>query len=57
MGIIATRSLDEQVTGIKDLIDEHEVRIRNGMVAYGLLENYALVKKHQRSAQHLKKLS
>ncbi|MGS0683025.1 cytochrome ubiquinol oxidase subunit I [Shewanella sp. 125m-7] len=38
MGIIATRSLDEQVTGIIDLIAEHEVRIRNGMVAYGLLE-------------------
>ncbi|MFT5788668.1 MAG: cytochrome d ubiquinol oxidase subunit I [Shewanella sp.] len=38
MGIIATRSLDEEVVGIKDLIAEHEVRIRNGMVAYGLLE-------------------
>jgi len=38
MGIIATRTLDEEVTGIKDLIKDHEVRIRNGMVAYGLLE-------------------
>ena len=38
MGIIATRSLDEEVTGIRDLIKEHEVRIRNGMVAYALLE-------------------
>lgn len=38
MGIIATRSLDEQVTGLHDLRDEHIVRIRNGMVAYGLLE-------------------
>ncbi|WP_394128854.1 cytochrome ubiquinol oxidase subunit I [Shewanella maritima] len=38
MGIIATRSLDEQVTGIIDLIDEHEIRIRNGMIAYSLLE-------------------
>ncbi|PQJ67369.1 cytochrome ubiquinol oxidase subunit I [Photobacterium angustum] len=38
MGIIATRSLDTQVTGIRDLKKEHEVRIRNGMVAYGLLE-------------------
>jgi cytochrome d ubiquinol oxidase subunit I len=37
MGIIATRSLDEQVTGIIDLIDEHEVRIRNGMIAYSFL--------------------
>ncbi|PKF63356.1 cytochrome d terminal oxidase subunit 1 [Psychromonas sp. psych-6C06] len=38
LGIIATRSLDEQVTGLKDLMAEHEVRIRNGMIAYGLLE-------------------
>ena len=38
MGIIATRSLDEEVTGIKDLIAEHETRIRSGMVAYAMLE-------------------
>jgi cytochrome d ubiquinol oxidase subunit I len=38
MGIIATRSVDRQVTGIKDLIAQHEVRIRNGILAYGLLE-------------------
>jgi cytochrome d ubiquinol oxidase subunit I len=38
MGIIATRSLDEEVTGIRDLIAEHEVRIRNGMYAYELLQ-------------------
>jgi cytochrome d ubiquinol oxidase subunit I len=37
MGIIATRSVDKQVTGLKDLISEHEGRIRNGMTAYGLL--------------------
>jgi cytochrome bd ubiquinol oxidase subunit I len=38
MGIIATRSLDEQVTGISDLIAEHKVRIRQGIHAYALLE-------------------
>ncbi|OBU14833.1 cytochrome d terminal oxidase subunit 1 [Photobacterium aquimaris] len=38
MGIIATRSLNTQVTGISDLKKQHEVRIRNGMVAYGLLQ-------------------
>ncbi|WP_051216449.1 cytochrome ubiquinol oxidase subunit I [Ferrimonas futtsuensis] len=38
MGIIATRSLDEQVMGIKDIKVEHEARIRNGMVAYTLLQ-------------------
>ncbi|MGI2148363.1 Cytochrome d ubiquinol oxidase subunit 1 [Shewanella baltica] len=37
MGIVATRSLDEEVTGIRDLIAEHEVRIRNGMKAYAML--------------------
>jgi len=38
MGIIATRSFDTEVTGLRDLKVEHEERIRNGMVAYGLLE-------------------
>ena len=38
MGIIATRSLDEQVTGLKDLKAQHEVRIRSGMLAYDALE-------------------
>ncbi|HHH9558907.1 TPA: cytochrome ubiquinol oxidase subunit I [Pseudomonas aeruginosa] len=38
LGIIATRSLDKEVTGIKDLLVQHEARIRNGMTAYALLE-------------------
>ncbi len=38
MGLIATRSTTEEVTGIKDLIANHELRIRNGMVAYSQLE-------------------
>ncbi len=38
MGLIATRSFDEQVTGIHDLIIENEQRIRNGMIAYELLQ-------------------
>lgn len=38
LGLIATRSLDEKVPGLKDLIAEAEGRIRKGMVAYGLLE-------------------
>jgi cytochrome d ubiquinol oxidase subunit I len=38
MGIIATRSFDEQVTGIHDLIIENEQRIRNGMIAYEILQ-------------------
>ncbi len=38
LGLIATRSVDEEVTGIKDLIAAHEKRIRNGMVAYERLQ-------------------
>ena len=39
LGVIATRSLDEQVTGIRDLIGQHEQRIRAGIVAYGALQD------------------
>ena len=38
LGLIATRSVTEEVTGIKDLIVEHEERIRDGIIAYSLLE-------------------
>ncbi|MBK1695489.1 cytochrome d terminal oxidase subunit 1 [Chromatium weissei] len=38
LGLIATRSLDTQVKGLKELMAEHEVRIRNGMIAYDYLE-------------------
>lgn len=38
MGIIATRSVDKEVTGLKDLITQHEARIRNGMLAYDALQ-------------------
>ncbi len=38
LGIIATRSVDTPVIGLKDLLVQHEARIRNGMKAYALLE-------------------
>jgi cytochrome d ubiquinol oxidase subunit I len=37
LGLIATRSTDKTVTGIKELKAQHEVRIRNGMLAYAAL--------------------
>ncbi|WP_370315063.1 cytochrome ubiquinol oxidase subunit I [Thalassolituus sp.] len=37
LGLIATRSVSEEVKGLKDLMAEHEKRIRNGMLAYALL--------------------
>jgi cytochrome d ubiquinol oxidase subunit I len=38
MGIIATRSLDEPVMGIKELKAEHRKRIETGIIAYGALQ-------------------
>lgn len=38
LGIIATRSLSEPVTGIHDLVAENEQRIRRGKDAYGLFQ-------------------
>jgi len=38
LGLIATRSLDTKVPGLKDLMAEHEVRIRSGMLAYQYLQ-------------------
>ena len=38
LGLIATRSTDQKITGIKELKAQHEVRIRNGMRAYALLQ-------------------
>ncbi|MDH2435892.1 cytochrome ubiquinol oxidase subunit I [Pokkaliibacter sp. MBI-7] len=37
LGLIATRSLDEQIKGISELRADHEQRIRNGLKAYALL--------------------
>lgn len=37
-GIIATRSLDTPIKGLKDIRDENVQRIRNGIQAYALLE-------------------
>jgi cytochrome d ubiquinol oxidase subunit I len=38
LGLIATRSIDTEVPGIKDLIIASEVRIRSGILAYGILQ-------------------
>nr|WP_113864629.1 cytochrome ubiquinol oxidase subunit I [Brenneria salicis]NMN92199.1 cytochrome bd-I ubiquinol oxidase subunit 1 apoprotein [Brenneria salicis ATCC 15712 = DSM 30166]RBP67535.1 cytochrome bd-I ubiquinol oxidase subunit 1 apoprotein [Brenneria salicis ATCC 15712 = DSM 30166]RLM32477.1 cytochrome d terminal oxidase subunit 1 [Brenneria salicis ATCC 15712 = DSM 30166] len=38
LGLIVTRSMDKEVLGLKDLMEQHQVRIRNGMKAYQLLE-------------------
>lgn len=38
LGLIATRSLTEEVKGIAELIEQNEARIRNGMLSYALFE-------------------
>lgn len=38
LGLIATRSIDEEVKGLKELRKESADRIRSGMVAYGELQ-------------------
>ncbi|MEO8441505.1 MAG: cytochrome ubiquinol oxidase subunit I, partial [Betaproteobacteria bacterium] len=38
LGIIATRSLDQPVTGLKELKAEHRKRIESGMLAYDALQ-------------------
>ena len=37
LGLIATRSVDQEVPGILNLVAANEARIRNGMAAYGAL--------------------
>lgn len=38
LGLIATRSVDEKITGITELRDQNEAKIREGMIAYSALE-------------------
>ena len=38
LGLIGTRSFDQEVSGIKPLVAANENRIRSGMLAYGALE-------------------
>jgi cytochrome d ubiquinol oxidase subunit I len=38
LGLVATRSIDEDVKGLKDLRNESVARIKSGMIAYGELQ-------------------
>ena len=38
LGLIATRSIDQQIPGINELVAKAKVRVEHGMKAYGLLE-------------------
>jgi len=68
LGLIATRSIDTEVKGILDIVDDNEFRIREGIIAYALLkklrngtasdgdkESFDEIKKHLGYALLLKK--
>jgi cytochrome bd ubiquinol oxidase subunit I len=38
LGLIATRSFDTEVTGLKDIIHDNEARVRSGIIAYSALQ-------------------
>jgi cytochrome d ubiquinol oxidase subunit I len=38
LGVIATRSFDQPLPGVLDLVERAKERIKNGMIAYGALE-------------------
>jgi len=59
-GLIVTRSLDKPIKGVRQLVEESEVRIEKGVKAYGLLQTLragdtspALLQEFNRLKQHL----
>ena len=44
-GLLATRSLDKEITGLKDILAVNEGRVRNGIVAYDLFTRLKAEKK------------
>jgi cytochrome d ubiquinol oxidase subunit I len=54
LGLIGTRSIDEPIIGIKDLLVIHEQKVRNGIVAYGLLQQ---LKSGQKDAETVSKFN
>ncbi|HSV24478.1 MAG TPA: cytochrome ubiquinol oxidase subunit I [Xanthobacteraceae bacterium] len=54
LGIIATRSFDQQIPGIDDLVTRAESRIRNGLIAYDALEQLKSSPNDSRAAAQLR---
>jgi len=40
MGIIGTRSIDKEISGIEELVERAEERVRDGLIAYDALERF-----------------
>jgi cytochrome bd ubiquinol oxidase subunit I len=54
LGIIATRSFDEQIPGIDDLVAQNARRIRDGIIAYDALEKYKASRNDSQAAANLR---
>ncbi len=51
LGIIATRSLDQEIPGIMELVKDAEVRIQSGLIAYQALKDLRLDKNNPQARQ------
>ena len=54
LGIIATRSFDQQIPGIDDLVAHAQTRIRSGLVAYDALERLKTSRNDAQAAAQLR---
>lgn len=54
LGLIATRSIDEKVIGIKDIIKNNEVRIRKGIKAYTALAKLKINSENKSALKNFK---
>ena len=54
LGVIATRSFDQQIPGINDLVARAQQRIRNGIVAYDALERFKADRNDAQAAAQLR---
>ncbi len=54
LGIITTRSFDEEVEGIDDLVANNADRIRKGLIAYDALEKYKADRSNSEAAAQLR---
>src|SRR5437588_1354312 len=54
LGIIATRSFDQQIPGIDDLVARAQARIRSGLVAYDALERLKTSRSDAQTAAQLR---
>ena len=52
LGLIATRSTDQQVPGIKELVEKAKVRIQNGIVEYKELEGFIKGSKNKKGKKN-----